>query len=99
MPTNCPLLDEVPSACCKCQAQLCLRQQVLNLALGEDQEVMCLNCLAADNNKSSSELLENLAAYIANRECFAKPWRRYASVDYCPDPLGCVPAVCFKPSP
>lgn len=72
---------------------------MLNLALGEDQEVMCLNCLAADNNKSSSELLENLAAYIANRECFAKPWRRYASVDYCPDPLGCIPAVCFKPSP
>lgn len=96
MPSNCPLLNEVSSVCCKCQAPLCLRQQVLNLALGEDEEVMCLECLAADNNKSRSELLENLATYIANRECFAKPWLRYASVDFCPDPLGCIPAVCFK---
>ncbi|CAN5203451.1 hypothetical protein BH11CYA1_BH11CYA1_32370 [soil metagenome] len=98
MPISCPLLDDVPSTCCKCQAGLCLRQQVLNLALGEDQDLMCLNCLAADNNKSNTELLEGLAAYIANRECFAKPWSRYASVDFCPNPLGCIPEVCFKAS-
>lgn len=95
----CQLLEEVPSTCCKCQGPLCLRQQVLNLALGEDEEVMCLNCLAADNNKSSAELLDSLATYIVGRECFAKPWLRYASVDYCPDKLGCIPAVCFKARP
>jgi len=91
----CQLIEEIPSVCQSCAADLCLRQQVLNLALGEEKEVLCLNCLAADNNKSAEQLLQSLSEYIVSRECFAKQWRRYASRDFCPDPQGCLPTVCF----
>ncbi len=69
---------------------------MLNLALGEDKDVLCLKCLAADNNKSAEELLDSLAAYIVSRECFAKQWKLYAAQDVCPDPVGCLPTLCFS---
>ena len=92
---TCLLLDDVPSHCHSCGNALCLRQQVLNLALGEEEQVLCLACLAVDNGQSKEELLLSLAAYIVNRECFLKSWDRYESRDFCPDPQGCLPDLCF----
>ncbi len=93
-----PLVDGAALLCFKCQAPLCLRKQVINLALGLTEEMMCLSCLAQEHGQSPSELLQGLQDYINSRECFAKQWRRYSSIAFCPDAVGCVPAACF-PSP
>jgi hypothetical protein len=92
---NCLLIDDLPAVCFNCAAPLCLRQQVLNLALGEVVELLCLSCLAADNNKSAAEMLTSLMPYVASRECFAKEWARYLTVDFCPNSGGCLPEICF----
>ncbi|MBX9939089.1 MAG: hypothetical protein K2Y32_07545 [Candidatus Obscuribacterales bacterium] len=89
------LIEGLPTACAECGALICLRQQVLNLALGEDETLLCLPCLAQDNESSSEELLVRLAQYIQGRDCFLKEWSRYCDRSYCPNPDGCLPAVCF----
>jgi hypothetical protein len=91
-----PLVDGAARVCHKCQAPLCLRKQVINLALGLTDEMMCLNCLASENGQDAREVLEGLQDYIQSRECFAKQWRRYETLEYCPDATGCVADVCFK---
>lgn len=91
-----PLVEGAARLCHKCQAPLCLRKQVINLALGLTEEMMCLSCLGKENEQDPRELLEGLRDYIDQRECFAKQWRRYESVDYCPDRHGCISDVCFK---
>jgi hypothetical protein len=90
-----PLVDGAPRNCDRCGAALCLRKQVINLALGFVDQMFCLGCLGKDN-QTPAELLESLRDYIDGRECFAKQWIRYSSVEYCPDQTGCIPHQCFK---
>lgn len=90
-----PLVDGAPRECVRCSAQLCLRKQVINLALGMAEEMFCLDCLARENSQDAREVLESVKDYIHGRECFAKQWKRYSSVEYCPDRGGCVPDSCF----
>jgi hypothetical protein len=90
------LIEGLPGQCLRCGRKLCLRQQVLNLALGVDDELLCLPCLAADNGKAPADLLASLGPYVQSRQCFYKEWRKYASEAACPDPLGCLPKTCFS---
>jgi hypothetical protein len=90
------LIEGLEAICCRCQKSLCLRQQVLNLALGTDQGLMCLACLAADNGKERGQLLSELGPYVVSRECFMKEWSKYESEDACPDREGCLPKTCFS---
>lgn len=92
---SCQLIEDLPTHCRRCQSPLCLRQQVLNLALGEDSELLCLSCLAQDNDSQSEKLLKDVGAYISGRECFAKEWDKYLDSSFCPSPLTCYPDICF----
>lgn len=91
------LIEGLPVVCARCRAAICLRQQVLNLALGEDETLLCLPCLAQENESSAEDLLVKLSQYIQGRECFHKEWIRFCDRSYCPNPGGCLPAVCFGP--
>ena|SRR5438309_11024131 len=90
-----PLVEGAPRHCLRCAKPLCLRKQVVNLALGITDEMCCLSCLAVDNDQSCEALLAKMIDYINTRECFAKEWQRYTGIEFCPDPDGCIPAVCF----
>lgn len=90
------LMEGLRADCFKCRAPLCLRQQVLNLALGEEEDFLCLRCLAQENGQTREVLLERTAAYVLSRDCFKKPWLKYESVEFCPDREGCLPGLCFK---
>ncbi|HEY9793232.1 MAG TPA: hypothetical protein V6D22_22720 [Candidatus Obscuribacterales bacterium] len=91
-----PLVDGAPKQCHRCRQALCLRQQVINLALGDTDEMLCLSCLATENNQSQDALLTRVKHYIQKRDCFAKQWSRYPSQQYCPYPQNCVPGACFS---
>lgn len=90
-----PLVEGAPRVCHRCSAPLCLRKQVLNLALGQTDGMLCLTCLAADNDQKVEDVLSGLQDYVQSRDCFAKQWKRYLSVEYCPDQAGCIPSTCF----
>ena len=90
------LIEGLETNCSSCRGPLCLRQQVLNLALGSEQDFLCLACLARDNGKSREQLLEDLGPYVISRECFAREWKKYLTSAACPDPLGCLPETCFS---
>lgn len=91
-----PLVKDAPRQCSVCAAPLCLRKQVVNLALGNAEQMMCLLCLAQDNDQDPAEMLFDLMSYVKQRDCFAKEWRRYTDVTYCPDQTGCFASVCFE---
>ena len=91
-----PMVKDAPRQCSVCAAALCLRKQVVNLALGNSEEMLCLTCLGKENDQSPAEILSELMSYVKQRDCFAKEWRRYTDVTYCPDQAGCVAAVCFE---
>ncbi|MBX9674185.1 MAG: hypothetical protein K2X70_12125 [Candidatus Obscuribacterales bacterium] len=78
-----PLIAELPSTCANCGAPVCLREQVLNLALGQDERIDCLPCLAELNDCDARELFERLESYIKGRECFNKQWVLYTGQDAC----------------
>lgn len=88
-------LDELPAFCSNCKQTLCLRKQVMNLTLGNTDELFCLQCLGKENNKEPVEVLLNLKGYAMKRDCFLKEWRRYSTVADCPDREGCFPSQCF----
>ncbi len=90
------LIDGLEVVCHGCGKDLCLRQQVLNLALGSEQDLLCLACLAAEHGKSRAEMLADLGPYVVSRECFLKEWSKYADVEDCPDRTGCLPKNCFS---
>lgn len=83
----------------KCKQILCVRQEVINLALGYTDEMMCVHCLARnlEENKEALELLIAMKDYIASRQCFAKEWQKYKDEKQCPSPETCYPAQCFSP--
>lgn len=85
----------VPTNCHRCGAALCLRKQVVNLALGNTDELSCLVCLGQDSQRPAVDVLENIMGYINSRECFSKEWVKYKDKTYCPDPVNCYPDTCF----
>jgi hypothetical protein len=93
-----PRVKDVPTDCCRCGAPLCLRKQVVNLALGNTEQMYCLQCISEESQQSPAEVLDGLKHYIDQRDCFKKEWLRYESVEFCPDRAGCIPDVCFSPS-
>ena len=95
MSTDKPLIKDAPAACHKCGKPLCLRKQVINLALGHDEVMECLICLGQSSGRSPEEVLINVSEYALSRECFAKEWKKYTGLEDCPDPLNCFPQSCF----
>ena len=89
------LINDAPTTCHKCSTSLCLRKQVINLALGNTDKMLCLSCLALDNNQTADEVLMSLKSYVLMRNCFSKQWQRYLNIEYCPDRQGCFPDLCF----
>lgn len=89
------LIPDCPSLCARCAAALCLRKQVINLALGLADEMLCLDCLGADSQTSAESVLNRMIPYIMARECFSKQWNRYGDAGACPDPEGCHRKTCF----
>ena len=69
----------------------------MNLAVGNTDELFCLECLGNESDRKAVEVLLTLKGYALGRECFAKEWRRYVVEDDCPDRLGCFPGECFSP--
>ncbi len=92
-----PLVAGAPLSCFGCGAELCLRKQVINLALGNVERMWCLLCLSREAGQSPQEILSGLKTYIQGRNCFLKEWVRYETVESCPDQQGCLPLVCFGP--
>ena len=90
-----PFVADAPLNCSTCDAALCLRKQVINLALGNVETMYCLTCLGKENEQRPEEILAGLMAYVQDRDCFKKEWQRYLSVDYCPDQANCFPSICF----
>jgi hypothetical protein len=88
--------DSMPALCSKCKRVLCLRKQVMNLAVGNIDEMFCLECLGEESGRKALEVLLTLKGYALNRECFLKQWRGYESEADCPDPGGCFPGQCFS---
>ena len=88
--------EAMPAFCSKCKQALCLRKQVMNLTVGNTDEMFCLECLGAESDRKAVEVLLTLKGYALNRECFLKQWRRYESVEDCPDREGCFPDQCFS---
>jgi hypothetical protein len=89
------LIDGAPTACAKCEAPLCLRKQVINLALGNTEEMHCLHCLALESDTTEADVLRTSRGYVMERECFRKEWQKYRDQTACPDRKGCIPDVCF----
>lgn len=84
-----------PRECNQCKGAICMRQQVVNLALGKVEEMLCLRCLHVETECEPASTLERMIPYIQSRDCFLKPWNRYKDVSYCPDRDSCCPSVCF----
>lgn len=90
------LIDGLSTICLNCSAPLCLRKQVINLALGLVEQMRCLECLGRENERSPEKILEDVKVYISTRDCFKTQWLNYKDISYCPDPEGCFPEVCFR---
>lgn len=88
--------EEMPAFCSRCKRALCLRKQVMNLTVGNTDEMFCLECLGEESDKKAVEVLLTLKGYALNRECFLKQWQRYKTVADCPDRDGCFPDQCFS---
>jgi hypothetical protein len=84
--------------CSECGAALCIRKQVINLAMGNVDTAFCLNCLAKIERETPESIISGLAGYIMGRDCFRKEWLRYRSVRDCPEPTTCIPQTCFNKS-
>ncbi len=70
---------------------------MINLALGNLDEMFCLNCLGADSAREPEDVLLGVKDYVLSRACFKKEWAKYPNVSFCPEPHSCVPASCFQP--
>ncbi len=89
-------VKDAPLLCFACKAPLCLRKQVINLSLGNTDEMLCLVCLSKENEQSPAEILESVTFYILRRECLVREWQRYETVAFCPDRCACFPDICFQ---
>ncbi|MDX2084011.1 MAG: hypothetical protein SFZ03_01310 [Candidatus Melainabacteria bacterium] len=53
---------------------VCERVQLVNLALGYEEALYSLSCLAQDRGLSELELMQRVREYVMSRDCFRKPW-------------------------
>jgi hypothetical protein len=90
------LLPEPPGECASCSQTVCLRQQLISMALGYTEKTLCLICLSNEMGRTREDILETVLPFIEKRDCFAKPWNRYENVNYCPFPKACIPDTCFQ---
>ncbi len=91
-------VEGVATQCGNCGAALCIRKQVINLALGNAETLLCLTCLAQSEGETPASLILGMAGYIMGRDCFRKEWVRYQTVVDCPEPETCIPQTCFNKS-
>ena len=80
-------------ACDKCNAPVCERQTLIGLALGVEEETLCIRCLEAQQDLEQAVFLPKTKRYIQSRDCFKKPWNAVAEqAQNCPLlPLGQCP--------
>lgn len=90
------IVEKAPLHCAQCGARLCLRKQVINLSLGNAEEMLCLVCLSNNNSKAPQEVLSQMRAYVVGRQCFRNQWLKYRNESYCPEPDNCFPDICFE---
>lgn len=90
------LVKDVPGKCAECGAPLCVRKQVINLALGNVEALYCLICLSKSEETQPDKLISGMVGYILGRDCFRKEWTRYTCVADCPEPKSCFPQTCFN---
>ena len=69
--------------CAQCDAAFCERIMLMNLALDIEDEQLCLNCLAQQENLAAQGFYEWILKYIFARDCFKTPWGK---VDVTPCP-------------
>jgi hypothetical protein len=93
---NLPVIEGGQSHCCDCKSPLCLRKQVINLALGHVDDMYCLNCLGKNSEREPQEVLGGIKDYILSRACFKKEWVKYPNASHCPEPETCFPTICFE---
>lgn len=84
------------SHCSECQQPLCLRKQVINLALGHVEAMFCLSCLGKGSEREPLDVLSGVKSYVLSRPCFKKEWVKYPDRSYCPQPESCLPEACFE---
>jgi hypothetical protein len=89
-------MKSILSYCPKCSAPICQRLYTLNLALGEEDNHLCINCLAALYNKDKNDFFEETFHYIASRECFLKAWHKLKLKEECPNQTNCIFEKCFE---
>jgi hypothetical protein len=82
--------------CANCQKSICLRQQVVNYALGNDEQLFCLTCLGEQSDNSAQEVVSNLTEYIHGRDCFRKEWVKLSEPAQCSLGEDCVWNLCFE---
>lgn len=87
---NVILVQEGPSTCGNCQDTLCLREKIINLALGHTEIMYCLICLGKRESKEPEEILSKVKKYIMARECFHKEWIKYDDISLCGKPKTCL---------
>ncbi len=66
------------AACERCGAPSCEHHAILCRALGLGPRRLCFACLAAGLGKTTADLIETAAAYVAHRDCYLADWRRIA---------------------
>jgi hypothetical protein len=79
--------------CASCGAVVCLRQKIINLALGADEKMDCLACLSRKQSNTPEQVLSTIVPYVLSRQCFAKPWLSQTQCRSCADPVHC---LCFS---
>ncbi len=77
--------------CSDCAKELCMRQQLINLAVGRADIMYCLSCLGKRENVQAEQLLAKIKHYILSRQCFQKEWIKYKDLSSCSDPENCLP--------
>jgi hypothetical protein len=80
-------------ACDRCNAPVCERQALIALALGVEEETLCMACLEIQEGLAQAVFLPKTKRYIQSRDCFKKPWNAVAEhAKNCPMlPLGHCP--------
>jgi hypothetical protein len=61
-------------ACDRCNAPVCERQTLIGLALGVEEETLCIACLEVQEGLAQDVFLPKTKRYIQSRDCFKKPW-------------------------
>ena len=86
-----PLSLEASISCHSCAKELCVREKVINMAMGRVEVMYCLACLGKREDVQPEQLLAKIKNYILSRQCFQKEWVKYKDLSFCPDPKHCLP--------